>query len=73
MAAPSILISSAVGLLGVLYAGQTPVPHSWAFGRAALLGAKIGTSIGLRFLSQAATNYVLAAILGIAGFQLLLF
>jgi uncharacterized membrane protein YfcA len=73
MAAPFILINSAVALLGVLYAGQTPAPHTWAFGIAALLGAMIGTRIGLLFLSQKATNLVLAAILAIAGFQLLIF
>jgi uncharacterized membrane protein YfcA len=39
---------------------------------AALVGAMIGTSVGLRWLSQTTTRYALATILATAGIQLLL-
>jgi uncharacterized membrane protein YfcA len=71
LSAPFILANSAVGLLGVLLAGQFPSSHFGLYGLAVLGGAIIGTVIGLRWLSQAATRYVLAAILLAAGIQLL--
>ncbi len=40
---------------------------------AALAGAMIGATVGLRWLSQAMTHHVLAVILGAAGIQLLFF
>jgi hypothetical protein len=56
-----------------LVRGQSPSPDTWLYAIAALAGAAIGTAIGLRWLSQAVTRYVLAAILATAGLQLLLF
>jgi uncharacterized protein len=40
---------------------------------AAAAGAIIGTSAGLRWLSQTMTRYILAAVLGAAGIQFLFF
>jgi len=53
--------------------GQTPSPETWVYAIAALAGAMIGTTIGLRWLSQTVTRFVLAAILATAGLQLLFF
>ena len=71
LSAPFILANSVVGLAGAIYAGQTPTADTWLFALAALGGAMIGTIVGLRWLSQTTTRYVLAAILGAAGVQLL--
>ncbi|MBI5321747.1 sulfite exporter TauE/SafE family protein [Bradyrhizobium sp.] len=73
LSAPFILANSAVGLVGALYAGQVPSGHAWLYAVGALAGAMVGTTVGLRWLSQAATRYVLAAVLGSAGVQLLFF
>jgi uncharacterized protein len=73
LSAPFILSNSIVGLIAVLYAGQFPSPHFALYAGAALAGAIAGTAIGLRWFSQAATRYVLAAILLAAGVQLLIF
>jgi uncharacterized membrane protein YfcA len=73
LTAPFILANSFVALFGALYAGQAPTADTWRYALAALAGATIGTSVGLRWLSQNMTRYVLAAILGTAGLQLLLF
>ena len=73
LSAPFILANSAVGLIGAVYAGQMPASGTWLYALAALAGAMIGTTIGLRWLSQTATRYVLAFILAAAGIQLLLF
>jgi uncharacterized membrane protein YfcA len=73
LSAPFILANSAVGLVGVLLAGQLPSSHFGLYALAALCGAVLGTAIGLRWLGQAATRFVLAAILLAAGIQLLLF
>jgi uncharacterized membrane protein YfcA len=67
------LANSAVGLVGAMYAGQTPTPDTWLYALGALAGAMIGTTVGLRWLSQTATRYVLAIVLGTAGLQLLFF
>jgi uncharacterized membrane protein YfcA len=72
LSAPFILANSAVGLLGATYAGQAPSPQTWIYAVAALVGAMIGTSVGLRWLSQTTTRYALATILATAGIQLLL-
>jgi uncharacterized membrane protein YfcA len=72
LSAPFILANSAVGLLGATYAGQAPSPQTWIYAVAALVGAMIGTSVGLRWLSQTTTRYVLATILATASIQLLL-
>jgi uncharacterized membrane protein YfcA len=73
LSAPFILANSAVGLAGAMVTGQTPSPKTWVFAIAALAGAVIGTTVGLRWLSQTVTRYVLAAILATAGLQLLSF
>jgi uncharacterized protein len=73
LSAPFILANSAVGLVGVLLAGQLPSSHFGLYALAALGGAIVGTAIGLRWLGQAATRFVLAAILIAAGIQLLFF
>jgi uncharacterized membrane protein YfcA len=73
LSAPFILANSGVGLIGALYAGQMPSSGTWLYALAALAGAIIGTVVGLRWLSQRATRYALAVILGTAGVQLLAF
>jgi hypothetical protein len=73
LSAPFILANSVVGLAGAMYSGQSPAAGTWQFALAALAGAMIGTIVGLRWLSQTATRYLLALILGTAGIQLLFF
>jgi uncharacterized membrane protein YfcA len=73
LSAPFILANSVVGLAGALYAGQAPTADTWLFVLAALAGAMIGAIVGLRWLSQTTTRYILAVILGAAGVQLLFF
>ena len=73
LSAPFILANSAVGLAGAMYAGQSPSPDTWLYALAALAGAMVGTAVGLRWLSQTITRYVLAIVLGTAGLQLLFF
>jgi uncharacterized membrane protein YfcA len=73
LSSPFILANSAVGLVGAMYAGQMPSLDTWLYAVAALVGAMIGTTVGLRWLSQIATRYALAAILAAAGLQLLFF
>jgi uncharacterized membrane protein YfcA len=73
LSAPFILANSTVGLIGALYAGQVPSGGTWVYAVGALVGAMIGTTVGLRWLSQTATRYALAAILGSAAVQLLFF
>ncbi|MET4801676.1 sulfite exporter TauE/SafE family protein [Bradyrhizobium sp. LB11.1] len=70
LSAPFILGNSTVGLVGALYAGQAPSSQTWLYALGALAGATIGTTIGLRWLSQTATRFILAAVLGSAGAQL---
>jgi uncharacterized protein len=60
-------------LIGVLFAGQLPSPHFALYAIAALAGAIVGTAVGLRWLSQEATRFILAAVLLAAGIQLLVF
>ena len=73
LSAPFILANSIVGLAGAMYAGQVPAHDTWVYALAALIGAMIGAVVGLRWLSQRMTRYVLVIILGTAGIQLLLF
>jgi len=73
LSAPFILANSIVGLAGAIFAGQVPANDTWIYALAALIGAMIGTVMGLRWLSQRMTRYALAFILGTAGVQLLLF
>lgn len=68
---PFILCNSVVGLAGVLLAGQKLAPGTVVYAIGALAGAMIGTSIGLRWMSERATRHVLAAILLFAGLRLL--
>jgi uncharacterized membrane protein YfcA len=72
ISAPFILANSGIGLAGVLSAGQRVPADAVVLAPAALLGAVAGTWIGLRFMSEQATRWVLAAILGFAGARLLL-
>lgn len=73
LSAPFILANSTVGLIGVLLAGQFPSPHFGLYALAALGGAVVGTTIGLRWLSHTATRFLLAGILIAAGVQLVFF
>jgi len=73
LSAPFILANSIVGLVGVSFAGQLPSPHLVLYAVAALGGTVAGKAIGLRWLSQTATRFVLAGILFAAGLQLLFF
>jgi uncharacterized protein len=73
LSAPYNLANSAVGLLGVMCAGQVPAAQTSLYAVAALAGAIIGTSVGLRWLSETMTRYILATILGAAGVQFLFF
>ena len=72
LSAPFILANSTVGLLGTMIVGQRPSAYTLMYGVAAAAGAIIGTAIGIRWLSENLTRYVLAAMLAAAGFQLLL-
>lgn len=73
LSAPFVLANSAVGLVGVVLAGQFPSSHFVLYAIAALGGAIVGTAIGLRWLSQASTRLVLAGILFAAGIRLVFF
>ncbi len=73
LSAPFILANSAVGLVGVLFAGQLPSPHVGLYAMASLGGAVIGTAIGLRWLRQTSTRLILAGILLVGGIQLVFF
>ena len=73
LSSPFIWANSVVGLAGAIYVGQTPSVYTWLYALAALAGAMIGTIVGLRWLSQTTTCYLLAAILCAAGIQLLAF
>jgi uncharacterized membrane protein YfcA len=67
---PFILCNSALGLMGVLLAGQRAAPGVALYATGALAGAILGTAVGLRWMSQRATRYTLAAILLFAGIRL---
>jgi len=71
LSSPFILANSAVGLFGAVTVGQTPSRLTWLYALAALAGAMIGTTVGLRWLSQMMTRYALALLLATAGIQLL--
>jgi uncharacterized membrane protein YfcA len=68
---PFILCNSAVGLAGVLLAGQTLASGTALYSVGALAGAVIGTAIGQRWMSERGTRHALAAILLLAGIRLL--
>jgi uncharacterized protein len=71
LAPPFILCNSVVGLIGAALAGQTFASGAPSYALGALAGAVIGTVIGLKWMSERATRYVLAAILLVAGLRLL--
>jgi uncharacterized membrane protein YfcA len=73
LSSPFILANSAIGLAGAMAVRQTPSAETLVYAIAALAGAMIGTTVGLRWLSQSVTRYILAAILATAGLQLLFF
>lgn len=68
---PFILCNSALGLGIVLLAGQKFAPSTFLYSLGTLTGAIIGTAVGLRWMSERGTRYVLAAILLFAGIRLL--
>jgi uncharacterized protein len=72
LSAPFILLNSILGFGGVFLAGQRLAPATALYALAALVGAIIGTTVGLRLMSERATRYALAAILLFAGARLLL-
>lgn len=72
LSAPFILANSVLGLVGVLLAGQRPAPDVVVYALAAFAGAIVGTFVGLRFMSQQATRYVLALILAVGGTRMLI-
>ncbi|MCP3460448.1 sulfite exporter TauE/SafE family protein [Bradyrhizobium sp. CCGUVB23] len=71
LSAPFIWVNSAVGLVGAIYAGQLPSPQTWLYALGAVTGAMIGTTIGLRWLSETTTRYVIAVVLIAAGILLM--
>ena len=68
---PFILCNSVLGLVAVLLAGQRLAPGTLLYSGGALAGAVVGTAIGLRWMSERATRYILAVILLFAGIRLL--
>ena len=66
-----ILCNSAVGFVGVLLAGQRVASGIGVYAVAAFAGAILGTTASLRWMSESATRYILAAILLFAGIRLL--
>ncbi|WP_342723699.1 sulfite exporter TauE/SafE family protein [Bradyrhizobium sp. B097] len=69
---PFILSNSVLALAGMLLSGQSVNPDVAFYASSAILGAMLGTFIGLRWMSDRATRYVLAAIMLFAGVRLLL-
>lgn len=69
---PFILCNSAAGLLGVLIAGQRLAPAAPLYAVGALVGAILGSTIAMHWMSERGIRYVLAAILLFAGLRLLL-
>ncbi|OPY94292.1 brp/Blh family beta-carotene 15,15'-monooxygenase [Bradyrhizobium sacchari] len=70
LSAPFILANSTVGFVGALFTGQFPSPNLALYAIAALAGAVAGTVIGLKWLSQTGTKFILVAVLLVAGIQL---
>src|ERR1700722_1425028 len=58
LSAPFILANSVVGLVGALCVGRNPASATWLYAVAALAGATIGTTAGLRWLSPNMTRSV---------------
>lgn len=72
LSAPFILVNSVLGFAGTLLAGQRVASGVEFYAVAALFGAALGTSIGLRWMTERTTRTLLAFILLFAGIQLLL-
>jgi hypothetical protein len=72
LSAPFILTNSVLGFAGTVLAGERVAPGVEFYAVAALTGAVLGTTIGLRWMSDQTTRLVLALILLFAGVQLLL-
>ncbi len=68
---PFILSNSIVGLAGAWLSGQRFAASLPFYAISVLGGAVVGTAIGLRWMSDRATRYVLAAILLFAGLRLI--
>ena len=68
---PFILCNSIVGLAGAWLSGQRFAASLPLYAISVLGGAIIGTATGLRWMSERATRYVLAAILLFAGLRLI--
>lgn len=71
LAPPYILANSIVGLGGDLAAGQPPSPATPWFVAAVVVGAAAGTAASQRWMSEAKTKYLIAAIVCFAGLRLL--
>jgi len=69
---PFILVNSVLALAGVLVSGQSVNSEVAFYALGAVFGAVLGTFIGLRWMSNWTTRYVLATILLFAGVKLLL-
>ncbi|QOZ24026.1 sulfite exporter TauE/SafE family protein [Bradyrhizobium sp. CCBAU 51753] len=67
---PFILVNSAIGFVGALLAGQFPSSYFGLYAVAALGGAVAGTMIGLKWMNQTTVRFILAAVLFVAGIQL---
>ena len=72
LTAPFILINSMAGLAGNAYSLAYLPPALPMFAVAALIGALIGTQLGIRWLSPRTIQRVLACVLIIAGGKLIL-
>lgn len=68
---PFILCNSVTGLLGVMLAGQELTTGIAVYSLGALLGAIVGSAIGLRWMTERSTRFALTAILLFAGIRLL--
>jgi len=69
---PFILANSVAGLAGVVFAGQRLSVAVFPLMLAALVGSITGTVIGLRWCSETAIRWVLAAALALAGAELMI-
>lgn len=72
IAAVFILLNSTFGLAGNYTSVQNLPPQLPLFVVAAMMGAVIGTTLGIKFYSASAIKKALAIVLLIAGFKLLL-
>lgn len=70
LSAPFILANSTLALAGTMIAGQQLAAGIWLYAAAAMAGAAAGALIGLRFMTERTTRYVLALVLAAAGIRL---